>query len=290
MTTQLTPTALIQKINAAKKLEDLTALEDLPSFKKEIHKLLHPDVCSIPGAGDALARANSMMDEFKKGKKYEDEAGEFTFNGYNLVYDRSVIAEQSIFGWNNIMKKGSDNLKKYVPKGFSLLDSKYTMELPARGVILSGLTLPQEHVNWLLSRMLEFALMVDDCGYNHLGICPESVCLDPVTHGIFVTSFYHMTPKGRKANTINGGYKSWYPMELFSTKISSASVDIQMAKKTAIYLLGDRSGDGVKLRKNVPAPFMDFVLKYHSNPFVCYQEYRAMLGKTFEKKFHILNM
>jgi hypothetical protein len=62
------------------------------------------------------------------------------------------------------------------------------------------------------------------------------------THGIIIPSFYHMTPLGRPLKTISGRYQHWYPASTFDKKIAQELIDIELAKKVAIYLSGDPSG------------------------------------------------
>ena len=79
---------------------------------------------------------------------------------------------------------------------------------------------------------------------------------------------------------------SWYPKEVFSEKIACTQIDLEMSKRTAAYLLGDRSGSGVTLRKTQPPEIVDFLLATHTNAYQCYDDFRQLLQSNFEDKFH----
>lgn len=67
-------------------------------------------------------------------------------------------------------------------------------------------------------------------------------------------------------------------------------IDLELAKKTVIYLLGDPSGSGIRLRKTHHSTFIDFVISQSINPMDTYQQYRTLLKSNFNNVFHILNL
>jgi serine/threonine protein kinase len=166
----------------------------------------------------------------------------------------------------------------------------YELVFAKRAIPLGGLTLPQEHVNWVLSRLLEYTAYLAQVDFVHCGLMPENVFIVPENHGIIIISFYHLTRIGSTVKTISAKYKDWYPPELLQTKLATSGVDLEMVKKIAIYLLGDQSGAGVKLRKTHNADFINFLIKRHDDPYNTYKEYRELLKNNFESKFHVLNI
>ena len=101
-----------------------------------------------------------------------------------------------------------------------------------------------------------------------------------------------MTLVNKKAETISAKYKMWYPTTLFTKKIATHDIDLELCKKIALYLLGDRSGAGTKLKvdKDVNQEFLTFLLTKHQNEYQDYINFRAMLKKNFESKFYLLNL
>lgn len=129
-------------------------------------------------------------------------------------------------------------------------------------------------------------------GYVHLGLNPESVYIVPETHGIHVVSFYHVTPIGETVKTVSGlnNYLYWYPMELMVNKIAQPAIDVELAKKIAIYLLGDKSGVGTVLRMKHLDVYINFLQKRHTTAKEAFEEYRELLKTNFPKKFHVLKI
>jgi hypothetical protein len=125
-----------------------------------------------------------------------------------------------------------------------------------------------------------------------MGMNPTTVFVVPETHGIIITSFYHMSQLDKKANTISARYKTWYPTKLFTEKIATPDIDLELCKKIALYLLGDRSAAGTKLKrdKDVNHEVLTFLLTKHQNEIDDYTKYREILEKNFEKKFYPLNL
>jgi serine/threonine protein kinase len=203
------------------------------------------------------------------------------------------LLDKSLSNYNILKSLKGDtalHFQKYIPVSASLNGGKLSFKMDKRAVPLSGLELPQEHVNWILSRALEFTAWLHSVGYVHCGITPESVFVIPENHGIQICSFYHMKPIGSRVTTISAKYKNWYPPNLFSSKEATPNVDIELCKKTAICLLGDKSGSGIKLKKTHNEKFMDFVIAQHYDSYDTFSQYRKLLKDNFEKKFYSLNL
>ena len=150
--------------------------------------------------------------------------------------------------------------------------------------------LPEEHVRWILNRLLEFCAYMEKHKLVHGGISIESCLIEPSTHGISVISFYHTTPIGGRLRTVSSKYKRFYPPTTFTSKIATTAIDISLAKGMACTLLGDSSGRGVKLKGKVSKPLMNFLLENHDDAYVAMTDYKEMLKANYESKFHILKL
>ena len=282
---------LIQIILKAARPEEIASAADWSSEYKRMVRIIHPDTCGLPGAGAATARLNELKQVFEKGVAYSDESGAFYSDGYKAVYEGdAALLKRSFDNYRRLRASGSAHLLKYLPRDLQWEGGRLTVHFTHRAVPLSGLQLPQEHVNWVLSRLLELAALVAEAGYVHGGLSPESVFVVPETHGIQVATFYHLTPAGTRVSTLSGRYKSWYPPSLFEDKLARSATDLELSKKIAIALLGDSSGSGVKLKKTGHAAFLDFVIRQDGEPYIAYRQYRELLQQHFEKKFHILHL
>jgi hypothetical protein len=271
-------------------------------WKKLYHtysKLIHPDYNSNSLAAEAMAKMNYYKDILENGIKYTDETGVFRVFEKKIIYEvtdvnRKLITK-SVNNYNLLMAKhdkASESFHRYLPESMVLEKDKLTINLKDRSVPLTGQKLPQYHVNWLFSRMFEFVLWLRQINYVHMGLNPTTVFVVPETHGIIVISFYHMSILNKKAKTISAKYKMWYPTNLFNKKIATPDIDLELCKKIALYLLGDRSAAGTKLKtdKDVNQEVLNFLLTKHENDKNEYDKYRKILEKNFKKKFFSLNL
>ena len=289
---------IITKISKARKLEDVLNPSNLKDEYNAMMKKIHPDVCKSVYASSASSKLNELKQKYEGGTEYLDEAGPFKTNGYTATYkgDHKLL-DTSLLNYNKLMSykdAAAKNFQKYLPtsilKTGTTLESKFTV----RSVPLAGLEepLPMKHVNWILSRMIEFCVWMENIDMVHGGLNPESIFIMPENHGIQVGSFYMMSQAGKKINGISGKYKTWYPPQLFKDKLATHQVDLELCMKTAIYLLGDKSGTGIKLKKDsdINQEVLDFMIKQHDNPSECFAQYRKLLDRTFKKEFHILDV
>jgi hypothetical protein len=301
----MTDIELIDKIIESKKPSDIFTDE----WKKEYlrySKLIHPDTCSHSQASNAMAIVNAYKDIIENGTPYIDEAGAFKVFEKKIVYeitdDNRKLILKSVENYKKLKAlndKASVNFHRYLPESMLLAKDKITgkyiqliINLKDRAVPLSQQKLPQIHVNWLFSRMFEFTLWLRQMNYSHMGLNPTTVFVVPETHGIIVINFYHMNELYKKANTISAKYKMWYPTTLFIEKIATPDIDLELSKKIALYLLGDKSSAGTKLKRDndVNQEVLTFLLTKHQNIKDEYVQYRDLLAKNFEKKFYPLNL
>lgn len=288
----------IEEILQAKSPQELFG--DLSRWKdayKALSKQFHPDTNKEPGSSDAFAKLSEFKDQLERGKKHEDDAGKVTYrmNVVEFEGDPDLIAKsyENYLMLRNHSHRGTSFFKQYLPVSIKVeSDNKLVAELPLRAIpLVSAGTLPQEHVNWVLSRMMELAAWFDNIGYSHAGFNPESIYIIPENHGMICTSFYHVTPHGQRLSTVSGRWAGFYPNKVFADKVATPDIDLTLAKKIAIYLLGDKSGNGVKLRKTHKPDVINFLLKPQRDHAAAYKEYRSLLDKHFDtKKFHTLNL
>jgi len=197
----------------------------------------------------------------------------------------------------SLMDESSMHFKKYLPVSGKLIsenedEAVVEFTLSNRAVPLSSLgVVEQKHANWILSRMFEFTSWINQIGYSHAGINPESIYIMPENHGMCCVSFYHMTKLDTPLKTISSQYKSFYPPQVFSNKKAESNIDIELSKRTGLYILGDKSGSGVMLRKTHENHIIDFLQKQNDDAAKNYTDYRELLSKYFDmKQFHVLSV
>jgi hypothetical protein len=287
--------ALIAKINKANKIEDVLNLSNFKTEFNTIVKQIHPDTCTDPGAVEATSKMNIWKSQYENGKPFTDDAGVFKTNGYWADFSSALPnLTASVDNYRMFQQLQSDadkHFKKYLPKEcIRLADGTYRFVFEKRAIPLSGLQLPQEHVNWVLNRLLEYIAWLSQSGFVHGGLNPESVFIVPENHGIQVVSFYHLARKDRKIHTISGRYMNWYPAQVIKTKTASPVTDLECAKRIAAYLLGDASGNAVKFRKTHNEDFINFLLTQHDNAYECLTQYQQLLRRNFKTKFYSLTI
>lgn len=294
----MTDIELIEKLLNSNKPQDILTGDWKPVYKR-YSRLIHPDTCKHLKASDAMAKLNEYKDLLTNGIDYVDETGSFKVFEKKMVYkvtdDNRILLRKSFDNFKilkSMTDKSSVGFHRYLPDSMRLSTNELIINFKDRSVPLTGEQLPQIHVNWLFSRMFELSLWFRNIGYSHMGMNPTTVFVVPESHGIIVTSFYHMTHLDKKANTISARYKMWYPTTLFMKKIATQDIDLELCKKIALYLLGDRSAAGTKLKrdKDVNQDILTFLLTKHQCEVEDYKEYRDLLEKNFERKFYPLNL
>lgn len=293
----MTDSELIEKLLTSENY--IYIFPKLDSWKDEYNNyahLIHPDKCKHPKASEAMIKLNKFKDELELGKKHKDDAGiiSYTHLGFEIIGNKDLL-RKSFQNYSLLLllkDKASENFKRYIPvSGDIISENEYKYDFSRRAVPISSLeNLKQEHVNWILSRLLEFSAWINQIGYCHAGLNPDSVYIVPENHGIIVTSFYHFTKLDKKLTTVSGKYSHFYPSNVFENKIATSNIDIELSKKIAIYLLGDKSGTGNKLRKTHNTEILDFIKKQHHDTHECYRQYRELLKKHFKSQFIELNI
>lgn len=294
----MTTDIIIEQIQAS--ITPGQLFEDLSSWKEKYRswaKIIHPDVCSHPLSKTAFAKLNTFKDNLENGETYSDEACKINYKLNECTYtgDKIVIA-RSLNNYNYLRSfkdEASIHFHKYLPTTCELInDTTLIYKYPKRALPISSIkTLEQKHANWVLSRLLEFCGWLNQIGVCHAGITPDSIYIVPEEHGIICTSFYHVTQLDQRLRTISGKYSGFYPSTVLETKLAKSNIDIALSKRTAIYLLGDASGNGTVLRKTHNEEIIDYLQIPEYDPLLSYSSYRTLLKKHFNtKEFHKLTI
>jgi hypothetical protein len=283
-------------IKANSYLDVFSNIEDWKNDFNSFIQMIHPDKCHLQHAQYASAKLLEFRKALENGVDFNDDAGLVTyfpkcciFKGKEDLLKLSLKNYNKLISFNN---KKDLHFHKYLPNSLELKNKQLVTNFEERALPLSSIKkLPQEHVNWVLSRLLEISTWFDSHQIYHGGINLDSIFIVPKTHGIIVTSFYHLTEIDKIVKTISGKYKLFYPNVLFTTKKASSFIDIELSKRVAAYLLGDVSGNGAGLRKICNEDFINFLLKYDvRSSFDIFKDYRELLKRNFETKFYHLNI
>lgn len=278
---------LLLKILAAKSIKDIIDVTNYDVEYKKILMLIHPDKCLLPKANDAFVHFIKLKKLFDEGFKFEDDAGTVTIKENIVTFSgNDDIIRKSVANYAKIYSAANANFKNYLPNKFS----DHEMDLGDNFLSLKDVTLPEIHCRWILSRLLEFSAYLSQIGFVHAGLTIDSFLVNPKTHGIKVISFYHMKPINGKLETVSAKYRLMYPNSIFNTKKAEQKIDTELTKRTVCFLLGDSSGIGVKLKKTVSAPFMEFLLGTNLDSIEAFLEWKKILKDNYESKFYDLDL
>jgi hypothetical protein len=253
---------------------------------RRLVRALHPDVCSLPGAADAVARLNAYAAQLAALDAPTDDAGplrvlpdqRLRFEGDPALLRTSAANYQRLLA---LRDPASAHFRKYLPATLAWEGEALLLTTLSPVVPLAGLVLPPEHVAWVLSRLLELTAWLHQSGFVHAGLVPEALALAPDTHGLVVLSFYHLTSLGGPLTTISGKYRPWYPDAVFTEKRATPGLDLSLVQRTAIVLLGDASGHGVRLRGTVDERLLTFLLSPQHDAFEAFDTYRQLLRQLY---------
>jgi hypothetical protein len=291
-------TDAIKKILSAKDWHDVfTKKSDYKSEYKSYALLLHPDRCKLKNAEDAFKKVTGYRDEIENSYKFTDEAGTVSYSDFKIIFEgNESLLKKSYDNYNKLMSltdKASLHFKKYIPTSAILDGNTLTFTVPYKIVSMNDLTLPLEHSRWALNRMFEFSSWLDEVGFSHCGINPGSMFIVPESHGLICASFYHMTKIGTNLSTISAKYSSWYPAYILDKRTDSKGrsikpkatsiIDAELSKRTAIYLLGDKSGNGIVLKRNLQPELVNFLITSKPNAYTACKEYIDLIHKLYGK-------
>jgi hypothetical protein len=258
-------------------IENGTAEKDI----KNLLKQFHPDVCKDPKAQLATQKLIEYLSIVNNGYKTKDDIGLATTKDNSIQFNISseyITKSKTVI--EQLLGLKDPHLNYFLPKDALVDSDELKCMCHKRVVPLDIMQLEPEAVNWVVSRVLGFLTILHFYKYVHAGITPNALWIDPETHGVVFPSFYHAGKIGDKIKTISGKYSKFYPKHFLETKVLVPELDIQLAKKLAIYLYGNK----------MPKAFTKFFNSYaYKSSLDTYHEWRLLLETNFPKKFIKLN-
>jgi hypothetical protein len=145
---------------------------------------------------------------------------------------------------------------------FGWLDGFYNLEQVKRAHPTGVMPID---VAWMWRRILWALDYAHTNGIVHGAVLPQNVMILPEQHGVVLVDWcYAKLRHGSDYGALSavvGTRRDWYPADVFDKKPVSPSLDIALAAKTAIYLMG---GDPIALAMppNVPAAYAAYFSRY----------------------------
>lgn len=258
-------------------------------------KLIHPDVCKLADAEKAYKQLEAYKNFADKGIVFKDDAGEARYFPDRIEFNGDIeLLKLSLANYKTLITLKDDwsvKMRIFLPKCGEIKDNKLVFMLWEYGVPILALDIqPHDHVNWITNRMFAFVDWLCSVGYVHNGINPTSAIVLPEMHGLNICSFYHLKKIETKLDTVSGPYLSFYPANIFTKKLAEPSTDIALIKKTAIWLLGDKSGIGIKLKKTHNIEIINFLTRVDIDPCKAVDDHKELIKKLFERRFIVLTI
>ena len=239
---------------------------------------------------------------FALGKVYHHESGvaivldanRVKFSDYfveNLKKVREIVDKEERF---------KDKIAPFVPHLHKVSDDKRTIvvRIPKGtvnlGLLLNSQPIPPRAAVWMVSRMLNHAVLMDYCGLVHNAFGLDSFWVNTVDHtGVDVLGYFFAVPHGEKLRSLPQESLECYPMKALAAKVADRTVDIRLIKKAGIRLMGDLTGTGMTLKasEDLPQSLIDWLRSptMESKPKLdVYKEWmNDLLPKIFgERRFY----
>lgn len=278
----------IRKILASKKPGDIFDLKDWKTQFRDWSKHLHPDKNSDPLAHKALAVLLAYKKIIEDGVEFSDEfCPKIIFKDKVITFygpmDKLKLSYDNFLKIKDTVDSVKTPFRRYLPERMELEMDCLKVHLQHDPHLIHDIILEEKHGRWFLNRLLEYStLLNENSGHTHAGLTPNSVLICPEEHGIQVVSFYHLVPVNSKMISAVGvhPYKTWYPTDIFTTKVSVPEIDLLMSKHLATYTMGDKSGFANTLRGILSGELVDFLLSYDDTLLDGYFSYQQLLDRS----------
>lgn len=186
------------------------------------------------------------------------------------------------------------NVLDYRPEFFTLeqVRAKYTDGVEPR------------HFAWMFNRILGALGYAHRQKLVHGAVTPAHMLVradddrSGPLHGGILIDWTLSVDDGQKLPIIASAYRDWYPPEVFAKKPVNATLDIYMAAKCGVYLLGGDPKTN-QVPKTVPRRLANFLvacLGQHvatrpTDAWSLHEDFHSVLARVFgERKFHHFSM
>jgi hypothetical protein len=113
------------------------------------------------------------------------------------------------------------------------------------------------HMAWIWRRLLIALGHAHDRDVIHGAVLPPHILVHPEAHGLLLVDWCASVQQPRRYDrhipAISAEYERWYPLTVLARKLPTPAVDLEMALRSMVYLLGGDPLTGV-LPSSVPSP------------------------------------
>jgi hypothetical protein len=139
------------------------------------------------------------------------------------------------------------------------------------------------HVAWIGNCLLNLACFFEYNGIVFNGYTAENLWISPKNHAVFPVGWWYARKENEKLLALPGTIIKQLPASIISDRIATSSMDRYAIKALLIQLLGDETGNGVKLLKSsVPEKMVRWLRQPPADKAVKdYSAWKAVLETTF---------
>jgi hypothetical protein len=271
----LTCTKYMDILTLNKNVHEGVEISTWDSVYKDLLKKYHTDINKAPEAIEITQKLTGFNRRITNGFKYKDDSGDVTLLPEHILFNGNKDAVNTSFSNLDLLDYKNPMCKLVLPKRDG------DMKLKFNQLVISFLELErpveQKHVNWLINRCYELALSLNQQKYVYLSFIPSSLVIDPIFHGVFPSSFYHLTKKDAKIESISNEYSKWYPhYEIYRGKVATSEIDSKMIRKLALWLLD--------YKPQIKELFDFYNTNDDFNLFSSYSEHKKIINNLFPNK------
>jgi len=292
-----------------------------PTFKA-LRRKWHPDRNSDKDATAVFCKLQELYDRLGEYLSYISDGVSYTFKqklkttfllgevyhheaGLGIVVTDTSYTDVFLRNLKKV-KEGCKSLKELqelIPELHRVSDDKTTIVLKInKGSVNLGLLMKHQGgkleprvVAWIISRMFNWAMMMQTAGLINNAFSPEHFWVETTKHtGFDPLSLFFATMPGEKLKVLTGEGVDALPSEARKNKVSDPVIDVRLIKKAGIRALGDHSGSGMALvsptgdKDGIPRKLVDWLrnpVPSDATILDVYQEWqRIVLPDVFAKR------
>ena len=149
---------------------------------------------------------------------------------------------------------------------------------------------------WMWRRLLIALGHAHDREVIHGAVLPPHILIHPEAHGLLLIDWCYSVLDARRTGThvpaISAAYESWYPTAVLARAVPTPAIDVAMALRCMVYLLGGDPLTG-SLPARVPAPLQTYLRgalrtsASQTDAWRLYRDFAALLADLWGKRTFI---
>lgn len=192
---------------------------------------------------------------------------------------------------NDKMRKQMEILLPRMSRSETLADSGHVtvMRRPGGSILLRDLinhhggSIPQKHVAWIVSGMMNIVCYLEWAGLVHGAISPETLMIQPQRHSVHLLGGWGFATRiGTRPTALPGRTTELFPRIAVKGQTAAPEIDMTLVRGVALDCLGKTHGGQLLTERTVPKAFADWIsLPPASRASADYEAWMAALVESF---------